>query len=147
MKLLLDTNVLVDYYAQREPFARDANLLQVAQIFDDVELWACPHSFPDIAYILHRVIPATRLRKMVLESLSFISVCTLDDETVREALIAAGCGIEDDFVEQCAQRIKADYIVTRDKEGFTTSKIDAISPGEFIARQKNKQIYYDIMGC
>ena len=70
MKLLLDTNVLVDYYAQREPFARDANLLQVAQIFDDVELWACPHSFPDIAYILHRAIPATRLRKMVLESLS-----------------------------------------------------------------------------
>lgn len=147
MKLLVDTDVLVDYYAQREPFARDANLLQVAQILGDIELWACPHSFPDIAYILHQVIPATRLRKMMLESLSFISVCTFGDETVRGALVAVGCDIEDDFVEQCAQRIKADYIITRDKKGFTASKIDAISPGEFIAQQKNKQIYYDIVGC
>ena len=36
MKLLLDTNVLVDYFAQRAPFARDVNRLNVATCWQTV---------------------------------------------------------------------------------------------------------------
>ena len=48
MRVFLDTNVLVDFYARREPFFQYAKLLWIASYFEDVELWASSQSFVDI---------------------------------------------------------------------------------------------------
>lgn len=40
MKLFLDTNALLDYYTQRQPFFEDMKKLRIAQYCGDVEFWA-----------------------------------------------------------------------------------------------------------
>lgn len=132
MKLLLDTNVLIDYYAQREPFAADANKIVAAQLVGDVQLWTCPHSFPDISYILRRAIPIHELQKMMLSSLDFLEVCTVEHEDVKQSLVANWDDPEDALVERCAERIKADYLITRDKKGLDKAGVPSLAPHEWL---------------
>ena len=40
--------------------------------------------------------------------------------------------LEDDLQIYCAEEAGADYIITRDPKGFEKSKIQAISPDEFL---------------
>ena len=50
MKLFLDTNVLIDYFVQRQPFFESIRKLRIAQIFGDVELTcACARDLLKIA--------------------------------------------------------------------------------------------------
>ena len=76
MKLLLDTNILIDYFARREPYFADALKLRIAQAFGDVELWACTQSYLDMLYILHGAMPRERLLSQLRASLDFVCLCT-----------------------------------------------------------------------
>ena len=56
MKLLVDANFLIDYYARRDEFFDSCTTLLVAESFHDVELWAPAKSFTDVFYVLnHRL--------------------------------------------------------------------------------------------
>ena len=48
MKLLVDANFLIDYYARRDEFFDSCTTLLVAESFHDVELWAPAKSFTDV---------------------------------------------------------------------------------------------------
>lgn len=144
MKLLLDTNVLVDYYAQRQPFAIDANKIAIAGIFGDAELWACPHSFPDILFILRHALPAQELQRAMHASLEFIKVCTVGQEDVTTALGATWPDGEDALVSRCADRVKVDYLITRDAAGFEQARVKVASPSEWLAiMHREHGIEYD----
>lgn len=144
MKLLLDTNVLVDFYAQRDPFSADANKIAVAGMFGDAELWACPHSFPDILFILRRAVPAARLQEAMRASMEFINVCTVNQEDVAAALELGWADGEDALVNRCAERVKADYLVTRDAAGFRGARVSVVSPSQWLAMmERERGIVYD----
>ena len=51
-KVMVDTNVLVDYLNEREPFCQDSRLLMIAANVGDVELWLCASQLTDLVYIL-----------------------------------------------------------------------------------------------
>ena len=51
MKLLVDANFLIDYYARRDEFFDSCTTLLVAESFHDVELWAPAKSFTDVFYV------------------------------------------------------------------------------------------------
>ena len=48
MRLLLDTNALIDFYSARKPHCDWVNKLFIAQAFGDVELWTSAKSFTDV---------------------------------------------------------------------------------------------------
>ena len=54
MKLLVDANFLIDYYARRDEFFDSCTTLLVAESFHDVELWAPAKSFTDVFYVLNQ---------------------------------------------------------------------------------------------
>ena len=144
MKLLLDTNVLIDYYAQREPFVENAILLRIASCLGDVDLWACSRSFPDVEYVLRRAIPANELRQMMSKSLEFLSVCTISASDVCDGFKSDWQDLEDFYIASAAKRIGADYVITRDCEGFAKSDVPALSPqGFFKLMQDEYGVLYD----
>ena len=144
MQLLLDTNVLIDSYAQREPFVENAVLLRIASCFGDVDLWACSQSFPDVEYVLRRAIPASELRLMMSKSLEFLSVCTISASDVRDGLKSGWQDLEDFYIASAAMRIGADYVITRDCGGFANSDVPALSPKGFFELMKDEHgVLYD----
>lgn len=51
-KLLLDTNVVVDYLNEREPFYEKARLLMIGGRVGEFELWISSSQVTDLVYIL-----------------------------------------------------------------------------------------------
>jgi predicted nucleic acid-binding protein len=133
MRVLLDTNVLIDYYAKREPYYQDAFKLRIMQEFGDIELWASIQSFSDISYILRNEADNERLQQAFLASLNFLHVCSLDQNDLEKACRAPWKDFEDCLIERCGQKLKAQFILTRDVEGFDRSDTTVLSPTEFFS--------------
>lgn len=145
MRLLLDTNVLIDYFARREPYFDDVVKLQAAQLMGDVELWIAPHALPDASYILRKAIDPMRLQEMIEQSLTFLTVSSGAQDETRAALAARWPDFEDSFVSQCAKRVGADYIITRNTTGFAASEVPTLSPAGFVALMEREHgVTYDV---
>ncbi|NHM16064.1 PIN domain-containing protein [Eggerthellaceae bacterium zg-887] len=142
MKLFLDTNALLDYYVRREPYFESLKAIRIAQIFGDVELWACAQSFPDIEYVLRKAVPAAQMRRMMHESLSFINVVAPTAADVERGLASDWPDLEDFLIAACAERIGADCLVTRDRKGFQSSRLTVKTPAEWVADRESQDIVY-----
>ena len=51
-KLLLDTNVVIDYLNEREPYYEKARLLMIGGRVGEFELWISSSQVTDLVYIL-----------------------------------------------------------------------------------------------
>ena len=132
MRLLLDTNVLIDYFGKRAPFYDDCKQLLIMQVAKDAELWSSSKSYTDIFYALRHAVPSGQLQKAFAASFERIKPCAVDAEMLRTAALREWDDFEDCLVAVCAERVQADYLITRDKSGFARSKVPAISPSEFL---------------
>lgn len=145
MRLFLDTNVLVDYFGRREPYFDDCVSLRVMQAFGDAELWASAKSFTDVFYILRKAVGAAELQAAFKRSAeSFLGVCAIGPDDMLRASELSWPDFEDCIVAAAAQKVKADYILTRDVEGFSRSPIPAMPPSRFLARMRDDHgVVYD----
>lgn len=135
MKILIDTNVLVDVFYNREPFVHDArkvlNLVEVRQ----VQGFITANSVTDLHYVLMR---ALKDKQVVQESmrvlLTLVEIIDVTGEDIRKAFLLDGNDFEDDLQCVCAERAKMDYIITRNGKDFAGSKVPAIEPGAFLEK-------------
>jgi predicted nucleic acid-binding protein len=145
--VLLDTNVLIDYFAKREPYHHDALRLRIMQEFGDLELWAAVQSFSDIAYVLRKDADSDRLQDAFAASLDFLHVCSLDQNDLGTACREKWPDFEDCLIEQCSRKVKAEFLLTRDSEGFTKSGATVLSPAEFFSLVAERYgLTYDAIG-
>lgn len=143
MRLFLDTNVLIDYYARREPFYDDALKLRIAAFFGDVDLWVCTQSFVDAEYILRKAVPITELRSMMAASLEFLNVTAPLADQLPDALASNWPDLEDCLIAHCARNARADFLVTRDALGFANAPVPVLTPRGVIERLEGEGISYD----
>lgn len=136
MKVLIDTNVLIDFLANRQPFYDNAEKILDMCIDGKIDGYLAAHSITNTFYIMRKV-PVNELRKMLKKVLSFLSVVGID----YEKLISAINNLRFDDIEDCLQSVcavncGAEYIITRNLEDFKGSEVAAISPNEFISEHK-----------
>ena len=67
-KLLLDTNIVIDYLNEREPYYEKARLLMIAGRVGEFDLWMSSSQITDLIYILSEG-GAQSLIPLVLERL------------------------------------------------------------------------------
>ena len=145
MRILLDTNVLFDLIARREPFYHDALRLQVMEVFGDAELWVSAQSFADVFYVMRKTHSSDRIQTAFLESMTFLNVCGVEKRDIEEASRSAWTDFEDCLISVCAEKVKAHYILTRDKNGFGESKLSSTSPQEFFSQLEQEHgLVYDV---
>lgn len=133
MRLFLDTDVLIDYYLRRQPFFDDCVKLRILQAFGDGELWVSAKSFTDVFYIMKKVVDQRRIQSAFLNSTSFFNICSIDGADIKAAASLCWPDFEDCLVNIGAQKVKADYLITRDKKGFTQSSIKVCTPSELLS--------------
>lgn len=143
MKLLIDTNILIDLLTKRAPFYDHAQKLCIASYFGDVELWANVQSYLDASYALRKMTSERALRDAMLGTLEFIHPCGNRAADLREALESDWPDVEDFLIAKGAQNVAADYVVTRDAKGFFDSKIRAISSKDAMELLASKGMFYD----
>lgn len=136
MKLLLDTNVVVDYLHEREPYYRKARLLMTAGRVGEFDLWITSSQVTDLIYILSEGGLRTLLPH-VLEQLrglrTFVNVYAVSDQEIDRMPAASWKDPEDSLIFESALKMRADAIVTRNQRNFESTLIKVVDCEEFFA--------------
>ena len=127
MRILIDSDVLLDVALAREPYvAASAAVLEWAEAGGEAAVaW---HSLTNCSYLLKGGRPF--LRKL----LGFVEVAPVATADARNALRLPMSDVEDAFQAAAAMAWKADFIITRNLPDYQKSPVPAISPGEFLKR-------------
>ena len=134
MVLLIDANVLLDIIMKRLEFIKDSSViwklcetgkvkgyissLTIASIVDIMQKEMDPQKIEDVLSML----------SMIFE---FTDLCVSD---IQQAARMQWNDYEDAIQSATAQRIHADFIITRNIKDFAKSKILAFTPAELLAR-------------
>ncbi|GAB1447183.1 MAG: PIN domain-containing protein [Bacteroidia bacterium] len=129
--LFIDTNVLIDFLADRKPFS-----LEAAKLFDysfkkKLTIYVAAVSFNNIYYILRQSCSHLVTIKILNELQEWAEVTDVSKEVIRKSLKSEFKDFEDAIQYNCAKTIgKIDCIVTRDTKDFKTSSIPVMTPRE-----------------
>lgn len=133
MKIVFDTNVILDVISKREPFveasARAFDLIDK----DNVIGAMTANTATDIFFLYRKRQPDLGKCKDALKRL--ITALEVLDTTRTLCLMALESSMpdfEDALLVESARQWSADYIVTRDKEGFDQSPVKTISPEDLL---------------
>jgi predicted nucleic acid-binding protein len=133
MKVFLDTNVILDVLANREPFVADSAAVLSLIEARTLEGFTAAHSITTLFYLLRREVGSVRARKVLMDLLRVLEVVAVDQDRIFQALAMDWEDFEDAVQASCAAKAEVDYLLTRDREGFGGSHVPVISPAEFIA--------------
>lgn len=133
MRVLLDTNVLLDLYGKREGFYEEAVKLKCAAVFGDIDIWATANSYTDVFYLLSKAASSATVQDAFIEGSEVFNICSVDSVDIITAAQQKWQDFEDCLVDVCAKKLKAHYILTRDKKGFKQAGTPCLTPAEFLA--------------
>lgn len=132
MLILIDTNVLIDFIAKREPFYIFSEKIIDLCRQEIIDGAIAGHSVLNAMYILRKNFSLSELKAIFLNLCEFLYIEPVDFEKILSALKDDNFSDFEDCVQmQCALNFRADYIVTRDIKDFRGSEIPAITPEDF----------------
>ena len=134
MKLLIDANILLDVLQNRENFVRASSMVWKLCETEQAKGYISALTFANLVYIMRKEMDAQRIEE-VLHMLSLIfEFAELDDLDLFRAAALQWPDFEDAVQSVTAERIHADYIITRNVRDFSRSKVIAFTPDELLAR-------------
>jgi predicted nucleic acid-binding protein len=136
MNVLIDTNVALDYFLKREGFAENAKRVFHAVISEDINSYLSSSVATDIHYCVARQKDTKIARRVVEEVYRYLTILTVGEETIGEALALPMDDFEDAVQAAAARDFGVDIVVTRDKTGFRNSGLRIYSPEEFLELQE-----------
>lgn len=130
MRLVLDTNILIDFVVEREPYAEAAQLLMLLGYLQEFELWIGTSQITDLIYVLTdggKASQASAAQNIMRNLKKMIHVYASDEEDYDFVANCSWGDLEDAFVYQTARKVKAEAIITRDMQGFSKSSMPCFS--------------------
>ena len=137
MKVLIDTNVVLDVIANREPFNLDAQKI-INQILDGkFEGYITANSTADIYYIARKHLNHNDLRNTMRSLFTVFHIIDVLETDCRKALDSLLDDYEDALAAVCGNKANVDYIITRDEDflNIPSSPARVISPADFLQNQ------------
>ena len=132
LRILVDTNVLLDYLLCREPFEQDARRIIFACKQKKVIACIAAHSISNMFFILRKEFSVEERRGILTSLCQLFEIEGIDKNKILEALANENFSdFEDCLQMECALAFKVDYIVTRNVNDFKGSKIPCLELGEF----------------
>ena len=133
MRILFDTNVVLDVLLDREPFSTRAALLFSEVERGDLEGILCATTITTIHYLACKVVGDQKARKEIEKLLSIFEIAPVNRSVLESALKSGAADFEDAVLCEAARHVNARGIVTRDVRGFKKAGIPAYSPEEMIS--------------
>ncbi len=133
IRVLLDLNVILDVLQRRERFFENsARVLALAET-GVIEGSVSAHSITTLFYLYAKAQSANAARVAIADLLQFLSVATVNQKTIEQALALPYKDFEDAVQMVAATHAGADYVVTRNVADFKMGPLPAIMPAELLA--------------
>jgi len=133
VRVLIDTNIVLDFLLQREPFAQDAELIFKAINTGQIVGYVTATTLTDIFYISRKHTRSVeQARQAVLETLTAMVICPVNRGVLESAFKSGLADFEDAVQIFCAVDQELDAILTRDTQGFLSSSVPVLSTQELL---------------
>lgn len=135
-RILIDTNVLLDYLLTREPFYEDARKVVISCVDGRAKGCIAAHSISNMFFILRKEFSIKERKEVLYNLCSIFDVEGIDKVKLLEGLQNAEFSdFEDCLQMECAKAYRAEYIVTRNMDDYQASEIKPILPGDYLELQ------------
>ncbi|MFQ7491052.1 MAG: type II toxin-antitoxin system VapC family toxin [Lachnospiraceae bacterium] len=135
MVVLVDTNIIIDALANREPYADNAKKILEKCAAREVTGILAAHSIPNMFYIFRKNFSQDERRFLLKNLCNIFKISDLNAKKILAALENEKfVDFEDCLQEECAIESMADYIVTRNPADFANSRVKVILPEEFLKK-------------
>lgn len=147
MKIVVDSNIVLDCLKERVPFEVVASKLLLFGYVNEAELWVSGAQVNDLTYMLTNG-GKTSHAEFAKDGLRYLRKCVhiyrIGEDELDAVLNSTWEDLEDAYLYQVAVSLKADFIVTRDKKGFALSSIRVVDAAEFFDYMKEeKNLVYE----
>jgi len=132
LKILLDTNIVLDVFMDRMPFSDTA-----VELFSKVEAGAiigylCGTTITTVYYLASKILGAARAQEEIKKLLSLFEVAPVNRLVLESALVVDFNDFEDAVIHEAACHVGADAIVTRNLKDFKKSRISVYTSDELV---------------
>lgn len=132
--IFLDTNIVIDFLADRKPFSLDAAKLFNFCVLGKVKIYISAVSYNNIYYILRQSLSNTETIKLLDELSEMAEIADVTKSVIKKSLKTDFKDFEDAIQYYCALSLnKIDFIVTRDTKDFKKSTLSIMTPAEAVS--------------
>lgn len=132
-RYLLDTNVLLDLFLDRPPWAAHAEAIWDAHRQGLIRASVAAFAIPTVFYIVRKQDGIQAARTAVDACLTTLDIAPTDRSTLIAAHAFAGVDFEDDAQIATGVEQSVDAIVSRNRSDFSGSPIPVLTPEEVVA--------------
>lgn len=133
-RILLDSDILLDYFLNRQPFADNAEEILWLCETGKLKGFVTPVILSNIYYILRKSSKHQKVISKLQQLLSLIDVLEMNRNTVLAALNSHFLDFEDALQHFAADQAgDVEVIITRNIKDYKKGKLTAFSPNDFLA--------------
>jgi len=133
-KIFVDTDVVIDLLAKRQPFYDDAARLFSLADKGKIEINVSSLTFANTNYILSKILTSSKSREILLKFKILVEVLPLNEKIIDLSLSDKSFSdFEDGLQHYSALENNSKVIITRNLRHFKNSKLPVNTPKEFMA--------------
>lgn len=131
--IFIDTNILVDVFAKREPFIDNSLKIYNFGVTNKIKLFTSSNTITTLHYILRKTISEEKTRIALEHVIEYFSIIPVDVNIIQKSLKSNHKDFEDAIQITAAESINDMFcIVTRDLKDYKFAQINVFTPDEFL---------------
>lgn len=131
MRVLVDTNVILDILQNRQPFFKDSfDAVQLA--LNKCSVYISATTVTDVVYITRKTFNnSSDQKKALIYFFSQFRICGVRNKQLKKAFSSSMLDFEDAVQAFCAKHYHISYIITRNIKDYKLSPVKAVEPADF----------------
>lgn len=131
-KVFLDSDVILDFLLNREPFSIAAALVMAYAEQKKIAAFTSTISFLNVHYLASSLKGKKEALKLVRQLKKIVSLLPVTDVIIETAIADDTRDLEDTVQFTCARENQMDFVITRNVKDFPKGKLPVILPEVFI---------------
>jgi predicted nucleic acid-binding protein len=132
MRVMLDTNVVLDHLLNRPPWATDATAIWEANSRGEFDAFVSVITPVNVFYVARKGVGANLARRITDALIAAAGICPIDRAILQAASALPFTDYEDAVQYASADAAHMDVIVTRDLAGYAGTTISVLAPTDFL---------------
>ncbi len=130
MRVLLDTNVVLDLLLDRQPWSKTAAKLLSRVESGTLDGYLGATTVTTIYYLAAKAVGAKAARQEIQKLLALCAVAPVNRPVLESAFQLEFADFEDAVLHEAARQVGAEAVVTRDPRGFKKATLSVLTPDE-----------------
>lgn len=138
-RIFVDTDVIIDFFTKREPFAIESMKLMEYSNRKELELTISSLCLSNVYYLISRIENKTKAREKIKGVLKLVETLSVHKSTIEKAAYSDFKDFEDAIQNFCAEENGIKSIITRNVKDYSKSSLSIQTPKEFMTEFEKKK--------